>query len=284
MQLNHIPNPSLTNLPSTGQDNISVSHNPPKTPSTSVLGEKFSELSNLLKGYHTWLDDPISSRTSLSLQPTSWEEVSAYYYDTQIPPYTYTPSSLVPTSASTACSEYSSKTVVSSCPTLARLWALDQNPEHLHPSPTKIALSHILLGAILLWENGSTTIGHYVQRVLSPFSQLRLQPLSRSLGSTFTNDPFGSFVDLNTLITRYLKQYALSIVIPHRTNYSDLKKINSLTSSKIKNITPETLKLRTTFPLTPLDNLPGLVATLLDQKVSFLLDSDVVIILSTAPF
>ena len=31
--------------------------------------------------------------------------------------------------------------------------------------------------------------------------------------------------------------------------------------------------MRTTFPLTPLDNLPGLVATLLDQKVSFLLDS-----------
>ena len=167
---------------------------------------------------------------------------------------------------------------------MARLWALDQNPEHLPPSPTKIALPHILLGAILLWENGSTTIGHYVQRVLSPFSQLRLQPLSRSLGPTFTNDPFGSFVDLNTLITRYLKQYTLSIVIPHRTNYSDLKKIHSLTSSKIKNITPETLKLRTTFPLTPLDNLPGLVATLLDQKVSFLLDSDVVIILSTAPF
>ena len=53
MQLNHIPNPSSTNLPSIGQDNVSMSHNPPKTPSTSVLGEKFSELSNLLKGYHT---------------------------------------------------------------------------------------------------------------------------------------------------------------------------------------------------------------------------------------
>ena len=53
MQLNHIPNLPSTNLPSIGQDTVSVPHNPPKTPSTSVLGEKFSELSNLLKGYHT---------------------------------------------------------------------------------------------------------------------------------------------------------------------------------------------------------------------------------------
>ena len=53
MQLNHIPNLPSTNLPSIGQDAVSASSNLPKPPSTSVLGEKFSELSNLLRGYHT---------------------------------------------------------------------------------------------------------------------------------------------------------------------------------------------------------------------------------------
>merc|ERR1711911_329545 len=84
---------------------------------------------------------------------------------------------------------------------------------------------------------------------------------------------FGSFIDLNTLITQYLKQYALSIVLPPRTNYKGIKQIHSLTSSKIKKVTPEALKSKTIFPLTPLNNLPGLVAQFLDRKVSFLLDS-----------
>ena len=53
MQLNHIPNLPSTNLPSIGQDAVSASSNLPKPPSSSVLGEKFSELSNLLRGYHT---------------------------------------------------------------------------------------------------------------------------------------------------------------------------------------------------------------------------------------
>ena len=95
----------------------------------------------------------------------------------KIHPVTFLPSSLVPSSASSAYSERSYKTCVSSCPTLARLWASDQNPGDVAPSPTKIAFSHILLGAILLWENGSVTIGHYIHRAFfSPFA-IEIAPL-----------------------------------------------------------------------------------------------------------
>ena len=141
------------------------------------------------------------------------------------------------------------------------------------PSPTKIALSHILLGAILLWENGSLTIGHYLRKFFSPLTQLRLNMPSQPLNKSFLTDPFGPFVSLNFLLTYHLKQFALGIIIPDHFNQREKRLMHNLVSSRAGRIKKIDRRSATLFPLTPLDNLPGLCTTILETEVSFLLDS-----------
>ena len=141
------------------------------------------------------------------------------------------------------------------------------------PSPTKIALSHILLGAILLWENGSLTIGHYLRKFFSPLTQLRLNMPSQPFNKSFLTDPFGPFVSLNFLLTYHLKQFALGIIIPDHFNQREKRLMHNLVSSRAGSIKKIDRRSVTLFPLTPLDNLPGLCTTILETEVSFLLDS-----------
>ena len=141
------------------------------------------------------------------------------------------------------------------------------------PSPTKIALSHILLGAILLWENGSLAVGHYLQRFFSPLTQLRLNIPSQSLSRSFFMDPFDPFASLNFLLTHHLKQYALGIIIPDHFNQKEKRLIHTLVSSRAGSVKKIDRRSATLFPLASLDNLPGLNTTILETEVSFLLDS-----------
>ena len=202
-------------------------------------------------------------------------ETSAYYADTQYLPYsTSITSSLVPRSLSSSFpSPPLSEVTVVPNQSLARIWASDQNPEARTPSPTKIALSHILLGAILLWENGSLALGHYLQQFFSPLAQLRLNRPVQSMNKSFLTNPFGPFVSLNFLLTHHLKQFALGIIIPDRFNQREKRLMHNLVSARAGSVKKFDRQSATLIPLTPLDNLPGLCTTIIETEVSFLLNS-----------
>ena len=225
------------------------------------------------------IDDP-SSNSEIKLlssyypSPTS-EGTSAYYADTQYLPY--------PTSITSSLALRSESFSDPSPPpleaykdfskSLTRIWASDQHSETAAPSPTKIALSHIMVGAILLWVNGSLAVGNYFQRFFSSLTQLQLNTPTWSLSRSFFTDPFGPFVSLNFPLTHHLKQYALSVIIPDHFNQREKRLIHALVSSQAGSV--KTIDRRPTalFPLISLDNLPGTNTTILETEVSLFLDS-----------
>ena len=123
------------------------------------------------------------------------------------------------------------------------------------------------------WENGSLTLGHYLQRFFSPLTQLRLNRPVQSVNKSFLTDPFGPFISLNFLLTHHLKQFALGIIIPDQFNQREKRLMHNLVSSRAGSVKKLDRQSATLIPLTPLDNLPGLCTTITETEVSFLLDS-----------
>ena len=115
-------------------------------------------------------------------------------------------------------------------------------------------------------------------RSLSPKIFLTPDPITTQHAFTaieqiFPYRPFRPLCQSNFLLTYHLKQFALGIIIPDHFNQREKRLMHNLVSSRAGRIKKIDRRSATLFPLTPLDNLPGLCTTILETEVSFLLDS-----------